>query len=58
MAEAASVTFYALLALFPAIASLISLYGLVTDPASIARPAARTLRQSCRTAASTSSGPR
>ena len=35
MAEAASVTFYALLALFPAIASLISLYGLVTDPTSL-----------------------
>ncbi|MGI4792479.1 MAG: hypothetical protein ACRYG8_00030, partial [Janthinobacterium lividum] len=31
MAEAASVTFYSLLALFPAIASLISLYGLFTD---------------------------
>ena len=35
MAEAASVTFYGLLALFPAIASLISLYGLFTDPASL-----------------------
>ena len=32
MAEAAGVTFYAMLALFPAIASLISLYGLVADP--------------------------
>jgi membrane protein len=32
MAEAASVTFYGLLALFPAIASLISIYGLFTDP--------------------------
>ena len=31
MAEAAGVTFYALLALFPAIAALISLYGLVAD---------------------------
>ncbi len=35
MAEAAGVTFYALLALFPAIASFISLYGLLTDPASL-----------------------
>jgi membrane protein len=35
MAEAAGVTFYALLAIFPAIASLISLYGLVADPATI-----------------------
>ncbi len=32
MAEAASITFYGLLALFPAIASLISIYGLFTDP--------------------------
>ncbi len=36
MAEAASVTFYGLLALFPAIASLISIYGLITDPTSLA----------------------
>ena len=35
MAEAAGVTFYALLAIFPAIASLISLYGLVADPTTI-----------------------
>ena len=35
MAEAAGVTFYTLLALFPAIAALISLYGLVADPATI-----------------------
>ena len=35
MAEAASVTFYGLLALFPAIASLISLYGLFSDPATL-----------------------
>ena len=34
-AEAAGVTFYTLLALFPAIAALISLYGLVADPATI-----------------------
>jgi len=35
MAEAAGVTFYALLAIFPAIAALISLYGLVADPSTI-----------------------
>ncbi len=35
MAEAASITFYVLLALFPAIAALISVYGLFTDPAQI-----------------------
>jgi membrane protein len=36
MTEAAGVTFYTLLALFPAIASLISLYGLFADPATLA----------------------
>jgi membrane protein len=35
LAEAAGVTFYSLLALFPAIAALISLYGLVANPATI-----------------------
>jgi membrane protein len=35
MTEAAGVTFYALLAIFPALASLISLYGLVADPATV-----------------------
>lgn len=35
MAEAAGVTFYAMLALFPAIAALISLYGLVADPSKL-----------------------
>lgn len=35
MTEAAGVTFYALLALFPAIACLISFYGLVTDPSTL-----------------------
>jgi len=35
MAEAAGVTFYALLAIFPALAALISLYGLVADPSTI-----------------------
>jgi membrane protein len=36
LAEAAGVTFYTLLAAFPAMAALISLYGLVADPATIA----------------------
>jgi len=35
LANAAAVTFYALLALFPAIAALVSIYGLFADPASI-----------------------
>jgi membrane protein len=35
MAEAAGVTFYAMLALFPAIASMISIYGLVANPSSL-----------------------
>jgi membrane protein len=35
MAEAAAVTFYSVLALFPAIAALVSLYGLFADPAFI-----------------------
>jgi len=35
LAEAAAVTFYALLAIFPALAALISLYGLFADPSSI-----------------------
>ena len=34
---AAGVTFYSLLALFPGIAALVSLYGLAADPATIAR---------------------
>jgi hypothetical protein len=33
---AAGVTFYALLAIFPGIAGLISIYGLFADPASVA----------------------
>lgn len=33
--EAAGVTFYSILALFPAIAALVSLYGLFADPATI-----------------------
>jgi membrane protein len=36
LANAAGVTFYALLALFPGIAALISIYGLFADPSSIA----------------------
>jgi len=35
MTEAAGVTFYALLALFPALASFISIYGLFADPAKL-----------------------
>src|SRR5205085_7390328 len=35
LANSAAVTFYALLALFPAIAALVSIYGLFADPASI-----------------------
>ena len=35
MTEAAGVTFYTLLAIFPAIATLISLYGLFADPATV-----------------------
>ncbi len=37
LANAAAVTFYALLALFPAVAALVSIYGLFTDPGSIAK---------------------
>ncbi|WP_431270634.1 YihY/virulence factor BrkB family protein [Dankookia sp. P2] len=35
MSEAAGITFYALLALFPALGALISIYGLFADPATI-----------------------
>jgi len=35
LTEAAGITFYALLALFPALAAMVSLYGLFSDPASI-----------------------
>jgi membrane protein len=35
LANAAAVTFYALLALFPAMAALVSIYGLFADPGSI-----------------------
>jgi membrane protein len=41
MTEAAGVTFYVLLALFPAIAALVSLYGLVADPAAVEQHVAR-----------------
>lgn len=37
MAEAAGITFYALLALFPALAALISIYGLFADPQQVER---------------------
>jgi membrane protein len=36
LTEAAGITFYALLALFPALSALVSLYGLFADPADIA----------------------
>ncbi len=36
LAVAAGVTFYVILALFPAIAAFVSLYGLVADPATVA----------------------
>jgi len=36
LTEAAAITFYALLALFPALAALVSLYGLFANPATIA----------------------
>ena len=35
LAEAAGVTFYVLLAIFPALATLVSIYGLVADPKTI-----------------------
>jgi len=35
LTEAAGITFYALLALFPALTAMVSLYGLVADPATI-----------------------
>lgn len=35
MSEAASVTFYALLSLFPAITAMVSIYGLIADPHTI-----------------------
>ena len=35
MTEAAGVTFFSLLAIFPALAALISLYGLIADPATV-----------------------
>ena len=37
LAEAAGITYYALLAIFPAIAALVSIYGMFADPAEIAR---------------------
>ena len=37
LANSAAVTFYALLALFPAIAALVSIYGLFADPNTIAK---------------------
>jgi membrane protein len=37
MTEAAGITFYALLSVFPALATLVSLYGLFADPTTIAK---------------------
>ena len=37
MAEAASVTFYALLALFPAMGAFVSVYGLFTNPSNVSQ---------------------
>jgi membrane protein len=36
MSEAAGITFYTLLSIFPGLAALVSIYGLVADPATIA----------------------
>jgi membrane protein len=35
MTEGAGITFYAILAIFPALAALVSIYGLVADPAAV-----------------------
>src|SRR6185437_1557436 len=35
LTEAAGITFYSLLAIFPAIAALVSIYGLIADPATV-----------------------
>jgi membrane protein len=35
MTEGAGITFYAILAIFPALAALVSIYGLVADPATV-----------------------
>ena len=35
MTEGAGITFYAILAIFPALAALVSVYGLVADPATV-----------------------
>jgi membrane protein len=37
LTEAAGITFYALLSLFPAVTALVSLYGLFADPADVSR---------------------
>ena len=37
MQESAAVAFYTLLAIFPALAATVSIYGLVADPAAIQR---------------------
>jgi membrane protein len=35
LSEAAGITFYTILAIFPALATLVSLYGLIADPATV-----------------------
>ena len=35
MTQSAAITFYALLSIFPALAALVSIYGLIADPATI-----------------------
>ena len=35
MTEGAGITFYAILAIFPALAALVSVYGLIADPATV-----------------------
>ena len=37
MTQAAAITFYALLSIFPALAALVAIYGLVADPATIVK---------------------
>jgi hypothetical protein len=48
LANAAAVTFYSLLALFPAIAALVSIYGLFADPSSIGAGKHRAPPKICR----------
>ena len=54
MTQAAAITFYALLSVFPALAALVSIYGLIADPATIMKQV-DALPASCPAAASRSS---